>query len=199
MTSAAQVTSALEALSRWDDEPLSTLAEALIPAASERSAPLDSRGFDKGREVVASLTVGYVSAGRPPSCIVDALIRIDTYLHEQCEIAPLAARLAPLAMDCALLAGQDRLRETTAAGVARHLPLLMRKNELFAVLLESMEPEGNTLYMDRILSAVLSHRPRRVVLVLRDDHSAEPFMEALDALCVDLREQGIAVERVKGV
>jgi hypothetical protein len=197
-TASSPLVSALEILARSAEEPMATLAEALIPVGNDASTSIDSKNYSHIKEIMSSLAMGLVASGESPSRIVEALIRIDAYLVDRgVSSMPFAARLAPLAAECAIHAESASVRDTIVREIIRQAPVFTIKKTLYAAPMAAMGAEGLSLFSDRVLLAVLKARPKKVVLLLLEEHPPRDTIARLvDALEADLTAQRVEVKKV---
>lgn len=176
-------------------EPLASLADALMPAAEQPAVSVDSVLFDPAREIIAGLVSGSLTTGASPARIAEALVLIDRELSASDAVSePFAVRLAPLVTECAVHATRERIADRTARELAEAAPLFYDRNRLFAAPVGPLGTDGMTLFADRVLAAVLTRRPKAVVLVL-PEVCRGAGAAVIDGLCRDLEAQRVTIEK----
>jgi len=137
-------------------------------------------------ELVSRITVEVerlVETGRGPSALVDSLLK---------EGAP---ELAALAAERHHHATMVRLEDAQRRMLAEKSPVLrIDEKILVAAPVGFMEREGLSRFLDRVLAAVASHRPARVVLAMQGFEPHEGAEEQLAAFEEELVALGVSSE-----
>jgi hypothetical protein len=140
----------------------------------------------------------HLAAGRSPVAIIDALVAVDLHLGDRGLPTPFATRLAPLAAEVMLYAGEKLLTERFEARAAALAPVfLLDKRTVVAAPPSDVAPEPFLQFSDRLLGIVQKNPVKKVVLHLPISPPVDPSLEPLiDVLIADLTTQGIKVETI---
>lgn len=193
------VVEALRAIAAGQDEPISTFAADLIPAAEAMDADTTSPVYREIRERISALVVKHATTEPGPTIIIDALVQIDEHLGSRnATWVPFATRLCALAAERALHAEREQRREQSARELSERSPIFpVGKDALYAVPVGSLGKEGLIRFSERVLACALTGKARRLVLVLTGQDPADRDAErAFKNLVQDLKAQRIQVDMI---
>ena len=167
------------------------------PLAAELSALL----LADPREQAARLSMlvhQFVSMGKNPVDIIDALVGVDDRLFREGERTPAASRLISLTATLIRYADASLFTEQRDLAEAERAPLIfIDKKTLLCAPPRHIDEEAFLRFTDRLLGAVQRRRIKKVLLLStarNDDNAAlDPLMTAL---IDDLKTQRVQVEMI---
>ncbi len=195
MTINKTIVEVLRKLALRDKSPTSLLAEAFIPVATNDKYD-DSLLSKEVTERLFALITRYAVEDKAVEDIIKALVEIDEVLSTIPGVKlPFACRFAATA--AAVMVNVDRKLQEEKLNLltGKNSPVFeLSGNLLCAVLSRDAGIEGNAIFVDRLLSAVMKKKPSKVILVMpvKPDNEKR-IMELVESLCSDLTEQGIKV------
>ncbi len=189
----------LTELAQGADEPLPGFVAALIPHASLDCTDIEDPGFHPLREELSFQAEHLSKENRGPTSMIKALIQIDDALAAAGHIrAPWISRLTPLAAERYCHAARQGWDDDEQTHLAHAAPVFhLDHRTLIAAPVGRLGEEGLQLLVDRILSAILRRKPRRVLLIL---HGLAPHPGAaaqFDELAADLKKLKVGLDKIQ--